>query len=243
MHHFSDNLKSFFPPASSLPKFTAQQARNTLAAGYHRGKERQVEKPKLQAHILKHQPNNLSIFWIIYLSIGWGSANSVRFLNKKDCTELPKDGHVRYVLTESAFWALTWVTTSCFLCLCKEHCLPASLLTEGISLLEQIQALLLLAQEIPTISSQDFFNPKQPLSHFFSRRQKMHLFKGPCTYCIKTSKISAGSEEKISGIFISNLDVFMSGTVSSVSEKNGPCCFSVFLLDWKLKEWTKKHPS
>lgn len=59
----------------------------------------------------------------------------------------------------------------------------------------------------------------------------MQLFKGACTYCIKTSKISVGSEEKISGIFISNLDVFMSGTLSSVSEKNGPCCFSVFLSD------------
>lgn len=60
----------------------------------------------------------------------------------------------------------------------------------------------------------------------------MQLFKGvfTCTYYIKISKISAITEEKITGISIANLGVLMSDTYSlPLFEKNSrPCCFSRF---------------
>lgn len=86
------------------------------------------------------------------------------------------------------------------------------------------------------------FSIQQPLSHFFSRKQKMQLFKGvfACTYYIKIPKMSAGLEEKITGISIGNVDVLMSGTVSSVSvwEEKATLLLSLFLPpeNWKHKQ-------
>lgn len=90
--------------------------------------------------------------------------------------------------------------------------------------------------------SPDFFTPKQPDSHFFSRKQKMQLFNGvfSCTLLCKSISGISHFQRENNWIIIANLDVLISGT-NSASVKEF-LVLSVFYFDWKPKGGTKKVP-
>lgn len=94
----------------------------------------------------------------------------------------------------------------------------------------------------PLLSSEDFFQSNNHSATFSAGSKKMQLFKGvfACSYYTKIPKMSAGSEEKITGISKGNVNVLMSGTVSSVSvwEEKATMLLSLFLPleNWKHKQ-------